>query len=160
MAVSILLTACADHSDNQNVVFEDMEAAFEQADLLSSNIGLFSKTVSGDAISYGECGGAAINEQMQLIGITPGGYFSADGSAVEYNLAEGQKLVVNTGYVAMMDATCSMDIQTVKGVKNVLFGGEGLFNTVVTGPGRVVLQTMPIYSFASQIARLLPSSNS
>lgn len=52
MAVSILLTACADHSDNLNVVFEDMEAAFEQADLLSSNIGLFSKTVSGDAISY------------------------------------------------------------------------------------------------------------
>ena len=117
MAVSILLTACADHSDNQNVVFEDMEAAFEQADLLSSNIGLFSKTVSGDSISYGECGsgvifdrqgdvyyaltaahvvsgenaqlqmqvgssgGAAINEQMQLVGITPGGYFSADGSS-------------------------------------------------------------------------------
>ncbi len=52
MAVSILLTACADHSDNLNVVFEDMEAAFEQADLLSSNIGLFSKTVSGDSISY------------------------------------------------------------------------------------------------------------
>lgn len=59
MAVSILLTACADHSDNQNVVFEDMEAAFEQADLLSANIGLFSKTVSGDAISYGECGTGA-----------------------------------------------------------------------------------------------------
>ena len=97
---------------------------------------------------------------MQKLSGNGTAFVELDGSAVEYNLSEGQKLVVNTGYVAMMDATCSMDIQTVKGVKNVLFGGEGLFNTVVTGPGRVVLQTMPIYSFASEIARLLPSSNS
>lgn len=64
MAVSILLTACADHSDNQNVVFEDMEAAFEQAVLLSANIGLFSKTVSGNAISYGECGSGVIFDRQ------------------------------------------------------------------------------------------------
>ena len=58
----------------------------------------------------------------------------------------------------MMDATCSLDIQSVKGVKNVLFGGEGLFNTIVTGPGRVVLQTMPLSTFAGAIASVIPST--
>ena len=80
-----------------------------------------------------------------------------DGSAVEYDLGPGEKIVVDTGNLAMLDATCSVDVQTVKGVKNVLFGGEGLFNTVVTGPGRVVLQTMPISNFAGAIAAILPS---
>ena len=84
-------------------------------------------------------------------------FIEIDGTAMEYELQPGQKLVVDTGYVAMIDATCTMDIQSVKGVKNVLFGGEGLFNTVVTGPGRVVLQTMPLNHFASAIARMLPS---
>lgn len=74
---------------------------------------------------------------------------------MEYNLESGQQLVVDTGYLAMMDATVKMEIQQVKGVKNALFGGEGLFNTVVTGPGRVLLQTMPITGFASLIASII-----
>ncbi len=82
-----------------------------------------------------------------------------DGSAVEYELAAGQQMIVQTGSVAMMDATCQMDVQTVKGVKNALFGGEGLFNTIVTGPGKVILQTMPITGFAAAIAEVLPSNN-
>lgn len=86
-------------------------------------------------------------------------FIEIDGSAMEYELGPGQQIVVDTGYVAMMDATCTMDVQTVKGVKNMIFGGEGLFNTVVTGPGRVVLQTMPLNNFAAAIARMLPSSN-
>ena len=84
-------------------------------------------------------------------------FVEIDGSVVEYDLGPGEKLVVDTGYVAMMDATCTMDVQTVKGVKNVLFGGEGLFNTVITGPGHVVLQTMPLNNFAATIAKMLPS---
>ena len=84
-------------------------------------------------------------------------FLEIDGSSVEYDLAPGQQIVVDTGNLAMLDATCSVDVQTVKGVKNVLFGGEGLFNTVVTGPGRVVLQTMPINNFAASIAAILPS---
>ena len=83
-------------------------------------------------------------------------FLEIDGSAVEYQLGAGQQLIVDTGNLAMMDESCSMDIQTVKGVKNVLFGGEGLFNTVVTGPGRVTLQTMPLSSFANTIASVLP----
>ena len=85
-------------------------------------------------------------------------FLEIDGSAVEYDLQPGQQIVVDTGNLAMLDATCSVDVQTVRGVKNVLFGGEGLFNTVVTGPGRVVLQTMPISNFAGAIAAILPSN--
>ena len=67
-----------------------------------------------------------------------------DGSAVEYELKDGQEMVVDTGYLAAMDATCSIDIRTVPGVKNMLLGGEGLFNTVVKGPGKIILQSMPV----------------
>ena len=86
-------------------------------------------------------------------------FLEIDGYAVEYDLAPGQSIVVDTGNLAMCDATCSIDIQSVKGVKNVLFGGEGLFNTVVTGPGKVVLQTMPISSVAASLSGFLPSGN-
>lgn len=86
-------------------------------------------------------------------------FVEIDGSTVEYDLAPGEKLISSTGQVAIMDATCSMDIQTVKGVKNVLFGGEGLFNTVITGPGHVVMQTMPLSNFAGAIASMMPSKN-
>ena len=85
-------------------------------------------------------------------------FVEIDGAAVEYDLEAGQQLIVDTGNLAMVDATCSIDIQTVKGLKNKLFGGEGFFNTVVTGPGHVVLQTMPLSSFAGSIASVLPSS--
>ena len=60
-----------------------------------------------------------------------------DGHVVEYDLRPGQSIIVDTGYLAAMEPTCSMEIQTVPGVKNMLFGGEGVFNTVITGPGRI-----------------------
>lgn len=85
-------------------------------------------------------------------------FFEIDGSAVEYELAAGQQLVIDTGYLAMMSASCSVDIQSVKGVKNALFGGEGLFNTIVTGPGKIVLQTMPLSGLVSQIVAHIPSN--
>ena len=78
-------------------------------------------------------------------------FLEIDGSAVEYQLAPGQSMVLDTGALAVMDETVQLDIQQVKGVKNIMFGGEGLFNTVVTGPGKIVLQTMPISSFAGAI---------
>lgn len=79
-------------------------------------------------------------------------FIEIDGTAVEYDLEAGQKMIVDTGYLAAMDATCSIDIQTVPGVKNMLLGGEGLFNTVVSGPGKVILQTMPINKLQAIIA--------
>lgn len=82
-----------------------------------------------------------------------------DGCIKEYELAAGQSIVVDTGYLAAMDATCSMEIQAVPGAKNVFFGGEGLFNTVVAGPGRVYLQSMPICGVAAALAPYLSSKN-
>ena len=82
-------------------------------------------------------------------------FIEIDGYAKEMYLEPGQRVIVDTGYVAMMDATVSMDVQSVPGVKNMLFGGEGVFNTVLTGPGRVVLQTMPISGVASSLAPFL-----
>ena len=82
-----------------------------------------------------------------------------DGHVVEYELSAGQSLVVDTGYIAAMDASCSVDIVTVPGVKNAFFGGEGLFNTVVTGPGHIWLQTMPISNVAAVLRPFFPSSS-
>ncbi len=80
-----------------------------------------------------------------------------DGSVITYDLAPGQSMMVDTGHLAAMDATCSISIETVKGVGNALLGGEGFFNTRVSGPGRIWLQTMPISRFASSVARYVPS---
>ena len=86
-------------------------------------------------------------------------FLEVDGAAVEYELGAGETMVVSTGDLAMMDATCTMDVQTVKGVKNVLFGGEGLFLTYVTGPGHITLQTMNAADLAGRLAPYLVSSN-
>lgn len=86
-------------------------------------------------------------------------FLEIDGHGEEYFLAPGEKMIVDTGNLAYMDATCSVDIQTVKGVKNMLFGGEGIFHTVITGPGKVVLQTMPMSALAAALAPLLPSKS-
>lgn len=86
-------------------------------------------------------------------------FLEISGSLVEYDLAPHQTIVIDTGYLAAMDETCSIDIQMVKGVKNMLFGGEGLFNTRITGPGHVWLQTMPAPTLANALIPFLPTSN-
>lgn len=86
-------------------------------------------------------------------------FIEIDGATIEYDLQPGQQIVVDTGYLAAMESTCSMDIQTVPGIKNMLFGGEGMFNTVVTGPGKVILQTLPISNVAACIRPYIPTSN-
>lgn len=78
-------------------------------------------------------------------------FIEIDGYCKQYTLGAGQQLIVDTGNLAAMDATCSISIQKVPGVKNMLLGGEGLFNTVVTGPGRVFLQSHPISTVAAAI---------
>lgn len=85
-------------------------------------------------------------------------FIEIDGYAVEYNLQPGQQIVIDTGYLAAMTESCTMDIQTVPGVKNMFFGGEGIFNTVVTGPGKVILQTMPVSSVAATLRPFFPSA--
>ena len=82
-----------------------------------------------------------------------------DGDLVEYELAAGQQMIVDTGDVAGFEETVSIDAQMVKGVKNIMFGGEGVFNTVLTGPGRIWLQTMPISNLAAAVASMTNNNN-
>ena len=96
---------------------------------------------------------------MQKISGTGLAFIEIDGSVVEYNLQAGEQMIIDTGYLAMMDATVNLDVQQIKGVKNVLLGGESLFNTVVTGPGKIIIQTMPITTFAASISSMLPSKS-
>lgn len=93
---------------------------------------------------------------MQKISGTGMVFLEINGSAHEKMLAKGEKLIISTGHLAMMDASCSMDVKLVKGAKNMLFGGEGLFQTVVTGPGRVVLQSMNAAKMAEALIPYMP----
>ncbi|MCC8102798.1 MAG: TIGR00266 family protein [Clostridiales bacterium] len=86
-------------------------------------------------------------------------FLEFDGYIKEYDLARGQSMVVDTGYLAAMTADCKMEIESVKGMKNKFLGGEGLFHTVITGPGHIWLQTMPISRTARVISRYLPVSS-
>lgn len=76
-------------------------------------------------------------------------YLEIDGNVIKRELKEGEKIKVDNGYVAAMTQDVKLDIETVKGVKNILFGGEGLFVTSLKGPGTVYLQTMPVSKLAS-----------
>ena len=80
-----------------------------------------------------------------------------DGHVVEYELQAGQQMILDTGHLAAMSATCEIDVRTVSGAKNALLGGEGFFNTVITGPGHIWLQTMPISNVAGAIRPFIPT---
>ncbi len=82
-----------------------------------------------------------------------------DGAVMEYDLAQGESIVLDTGYLAAMEATCNMEIQQVAGLKNKLLGGEGFFNTVVSGPGTIWIQTMPINKVAGAITPYIPTAS-
>jgi len=94
---------------------------------------------------------------MQKLSGTGLAFVEIDGSVVDYTLQPGQSMLLDTGYLAMMDESVQMTIETVKGVKNMVFGGEGVFNTKVTGPGRIWIQTMPISNVAGAISPFIPS---
>lgn len=93
---------------------------------------------------------------MQKLSGNGTAFIEIDGSAMEYDLSAGQELLVSTGYLAAMEESCTMDVVAVKGVKNMLLGGEGIFNTVVRGPGKVILQTMPISKIVELLIPFLP----
>ena len=95
---------------------------------------------------------------MQKVSGEGTAFIEIDGAACTYELKEGEKMIVNSGYLALVSNTCKLDIQLVKGIKNVLFGGEGLFFATVTGPGKIILQTMPISSLADSIYPYLPKT--
>lgn len=94
---------------------------------------------------------------MQNISGTGMVFLEIDGNKVEKNLAPGEVLKVDTGNVVAFEKTVNYEIEMVKGLKNIVMGGEGLFLTKLTGPGRVILQTQNFNEFAGRIIRLVPS---
>ena len=83
-------------------------------------------------------------------------FLEIDGHCKEYILKAGQSILVDTGYLAAMSESCTLDIETVKGAKNIFLGGEGLFHTRITGPGKIWLQSMPASKLAQAIQPHLP----
>jgi uncharacterized protein (TIGR00266 family) len=85
-------------------------------------------------------------------------WLEVDGETVEYTLRDNQMLKIDPGHIAAFESTVNYDIETVKGLGNILFSGEGLFLATLRGPGRIILQTMPLSSLAAKIARFIPKS--
>ena len=96
---------------------------------------------------------------MQRLSGSGMAFIEIDGELVEYDLAPGQKMVIDTDNVAGFEPTVSIEIQQVPGLKNKFLGGEGLFNTTLTGPGKIWLQTMPISNVAMAIRPFIPTGN-
>lgn len=130
----------------------------QKSGFLASEMGVALSVFFNHRVSGGFFGGEGFI--MQKLSGRGKAFVEIDGSIVQYELQQGQQMIVDTGNLAMRDATVEISAQTIKGLKNVVFGGEGLFNTVVTGPGRVWLQTMPMSSLAASIAPFVQTGSS
>lgn len=134
------------------------EMIFQKSACLASEMGVNLSVHFNKKVGAGLFGGEGfILQKISGNGIA---FAEFDGHVVEYELKPGQQIVIDTGHLAAMTADCRIDIQSVPGVKNMLFGGEGFFNTVITGPGRVWLQTMPVSNVAGALRPYLPTGNS
>lgn len=132
------------------------EMVVQKSGFLAAEKGVNLSTYFQKKLGVGLFGGEGfIMQKLSGSGLA---FVEIDGSAIEYELKAGQQMIVDTGYLAAMDATCSMDIQTVPGLKNKLLGGEGLFNTIVKGPGKVILQSMPINKLQEVVAPVSTSN--
>ena len=133
------------------------EMIFQKSAFLAGEAGVQLSVFFNKKFSSGLFGGEGfIMQKISGLGIV---FAEFDGHVVEYELQPGQQIVVDTGHLAAMTASCQMEIKSVPGVKNMLFGGEGLFNTVISGPGKVWLQTMPISNVAGILRPYLPSGS-
>ena len=134
------------------------EIILQKSAYLASTVGVNREVVFNKKLSTGLFGGEGfIMQKCSGNGIV---FVELDGSVVEKELKDRETMQLDTGYLAMMDSTCSIDITSVKGLKNKLLGGEGFFNTTITGPGKVYIQTMPIYQLAQSIIPYVPTSSS
>ncbi len=133
------------------------EMVFQKSAFLAGEAGVELSVFFNKKVSSGLFGGEGFI--MQKISGQGTVFAEFDGHVVEYELQPGQQIVVDTGHLAAMTATCKMEIKSVPGVKNMLFGGEGFFNTVLSGPGKVWLQTMPISNVAGVLRPYMPSGS-
>lgn len=134
------------------------EMIFQKSAFLAGEAGVNLSVFFNKKIGAGLFGGEGFI--MQRLSGNGTVFAEFDGHVVEYELQPGQQIVVDTGHLAVMTGSCRMEIVSVPGVKNMLFGGEGFFHTVITGPGHVWLQTMPISNVAGALRPYLPSSSS
>jgi uncharacterized protein (AIM24 family) len=86
-------------------------------------------------------------------------FLEIPGEMKEYHLKPQDTLLVDPGHIALFEPTVNFEIETVKGLKNMLFSGKGLFLAKLTGPGKVWLQSMPIANLAAKLAKYLPSKS-
>ncbi len=133
------------------------EMIFQKSAFLAGEMGIQLSVFFNKKFSAGLFGGEGFI--MQRISGQGTVFAEFDGHVVEYELQPGQQIVVDTGHLAAMTASCNMEIKSVPGVKNMLFGGEGVFNTVISGPGKVWLQTMPISNVAGALRPYMPTGN-
>ena len=83
-------------------------------------------------------------------------FLELDGSIVEIELKPGERLKVDTGNIAFFESDVKYDVETVKGFTNIFFGGEGLFLSILEGPGKVWLQSLNTASFAARLMGFMP----
>lgn len=123
-------------------VFYGNEIIVQKSSFIASEEGVDASVYFQEKLSTAMFGGEGFI--MQKLSGNGKAFLEIDGDIKIYDLMPGEEIIIDTGHLAAMSRTCSMDIKKISGVKNVLFGGEGLFNTIVRGPGKVYLQTMPI----------------
>ena len=133
------------------------EMILQKSAFLASEAGVQLSIHFNKKLSAGFFGGEGFI--MQRLSGSGTAFAEIDGELIEYDLAPGQKMVVDTGNVAGFEPTVGIEIEQVPGLKNKLLGGEGLFNTTLTGPGRIWLQTMPISGVAGAIRPFIPTGN-
>ena len=131
------------------------EMIVQKSSFLASEAGVNLSVHFNKRLSAGLFGGEGFI--MQRLSGHGTAFIEIDGELVEYDLRPGEQIVVDTGNVAGFTTDVKMESRQVPGLKNKLFGGEGLFNTVLTGPGRIWLQTMPIARVAASIIPYIPT---
>jgi uncharacterized protein (TIGR00266 family) len=138
-------------------VTPDKPIICQKSSFLASEVGVDVAIYFRKKLGAGLFGGEGfIMQRMSGDGML---FIEIDGSVIEYTLAAGQSMIVDTGHLVMMEETCTMDVVQVPGIKNMLLGGEGIFNTVVTGPGQIVLQTLTAKGLAESLIPFLPTGN-
>lgn len=153
----IAFASCFPGSIRAFEIAPGQEMILQKSAFLAGEVGIEMSVFFNKKLGTGFFGGEGFI--MQRISGQGTVFAEFDGHVVEYELAPGQQIVVDTGHLAAMTASCQMDIRSVPGVKNMLFGGEGIFNTIITGPGRVWLQSMPVAQLAGAIRPYIPTSN-
>lgn len=161
---SLFLTNFTAEADNQQVTFAsgfpgqikpfdvtDKEIIIQKSGFLCAENNVQLKTHFTKKLGMGLFGGEGFI--MQKVSGTGVAFAEISGAVEEKTLAEGETLVVDTGYVAAYEATVSADVQMIKGIKNMFLGGEGLFVVRLTGPGKVWLQSMP---FTELVKKIVP----